>query len=417
MLQLLYADGQGKMFEHGEILAVGRTGGLYTGLEEAEMIPLPAGASLVMIPGGTPVGIGTGGRFTAVSTGPLRKPVYAVGALLPQGYTRTFLPAFRRAPGGSLPLYGYAAVGWKDGKVYTAALRTDEDHKWNPVHYSTHELRQLVADAAARHPDNRIVRQLSRCALEYSCFTAQNLFYRRWEAGIPVSPVCNAGCLGCISLQPAECCPAPQTRIDFKPTAAEISEAALPHLCEAEDAIISFGQGCEGEPSLAASEISEAISLIRQETTKGTINMNTNAGYTEGIKKICAAGIDSLRISTISAIDNTYSAYYSPKGYTWADVCASTAAARSRGVFVALNLLTFPGLTDLPDEVEAMVGFIRAYDVNMVQLRNLNIDPDLLGSKIPLDDPEVLGIGSLVEILQNEIPGLIIGNYSRPVKR
>lgn len=417
MFQLLYADEQGNMFEHAEILAVGRTGSLYTGLEEEEMIPLPVGASLVMIPGGTPVGIGASGQFTAVSAGPRRERVYAVGALLPQGYTRTFLPAFRRASGEPLPLYGYAAVGWRDGAVFTSALRTDEDYKWNPVHYSTEELRPLVLDAGARHPNNRIIRQLSRCALEYSCFTAQNLFYRRWEAGIPVSPVCNAGCLGCISLQPAECCPAPQTRIDFTPTVEEICEAALPHLSEAEDAIISFGQGCEGEPSLSAPEISGAIAQIRQKSSKGTVNMNTNAGYTEGIKKICAAGIDSLRISTISARESTYSAYYSPRGYGWADVCASTAAARSQGVFVALNLLSFPGLTDLPEEVEALVEFIREYDVNMVQFRNLNIDPDLLSSRIPLADQEVLGIGSLVEILRNEIPGLIIGNYSRPVHR
>ena len=58
---------------------------------------------------------------------------------------------------------------------------------------------------------------------------------------------------------------------------------------------MSFGQGCEGEPSLAADNIAAGIQLIRAKTKKGQINMNSNAGWTEGIKKIVDAGLDSLR--------------------------------------------------------------------------------------------------------------------------
>jgi len=84
-------------------------------------------------------------------------------------------------------------------------------------------LAPLVREKAAFYKDNRIIKQLSECALQYQCFTAQNIFYKRWEGGIPVSPVCNARCLGCISLQPAECCPSPQSRIDFTPTIKGLS--------------------------------------------------------------------------------------------------------------------------------------------------------------------------------------------------
>ena len=57
------------------------------------------------------------------------------------------------------------------------------------------------------------------------------------------------------------------------------------HLSLAPDGIVSFGQGCEGEPSLAADNIAAGERLIREKTKKGQININTNAGYTEGIKK------------------------------------------------------------------------------------------------------------------------------------
>jgi len=141
---------------------------------------------------------------------------------------------------------------------------------------------------------------LAKCSLQWHCCTAQNLFYRRWEAGVPVSPVCNANCYGCISLQPAECCPSPQSRIDFKPTPQEIAEVGTYHLEYAPEGIISFGQGCEGEPSLAADNIAAGIKIIRTKTSAGQININTNAGYTEGIKKIVDAGLDTMRVSIIT---------------------------------------------------------------------------------------------------------------------
>lgn len=414
MLQLLYADSKGRMYDHPNLLAGGRTGNLYTEISEADAIPLPEGASLVMIPGGCPVGLDRQGKFT-VCRDVRGVPAFAVGALLPQGYTRTLLPAYRRADQNPLPLFGYAATGFKNGDVYVAAVSTDKNLRWNPVHYSAPELGQLVKDTGEEYKHNRIIRQLGQCAMKYHCFTAQNIFYRRWEGGIPVSPSCNASCLGCISLQPAECCPSPQSRIDFKPSAGEILEIAAPHLAGAEDGIISFGQGCEGEPSLAADTVSEAIIEIRRQTGDGTINMNTNAGYTEGIKKVCLAGIDSLRVSTISAREATYNSYYSPRGYNWENVGSSIAIARAQGVYVSLNLLTFPGLTDLPEEAEAIIDFVQKYNVNMVQIRNLNIDPDYLAGKILLGEDNVLGISNFIEILKTEIPSLEVGNYTKPL--
>lgn len=416
MFQLLYADKQGRMYEHDKLLAGGRMGGLFAEIPDYATIPLPEGASLVMVPEGVPIGIDERGRFRAESTDRNGRAIYAVGALLPQGFTRTMLPAYSRKDKQPLPLFGYAAVGWKDGVVHVAATKTDENEKWNPVNYCTSELPMLVKDMVAKYPNNRILEQLAKCALDYQCFTAQNIFYKRWEGGIPSSPTCNARCLGCISLQPAECCPSPQSRINFTPTPNEIIEIAVSHLNEAVDGIISFGQGCEGEPALAAKTISEAIVAIRKQTNAGTINMNTNAGFTEGIKQICSAGIDSLRVSTISAREATYTSYYLPRNYQWQDVCTSIRYAREHGVYVSLNLLTFPGLTDMPEEVEAMVDFIKRYNINMVQIRNLNIDPDYLATKIPLGGENMLGVSRLIEILQEEIPQLEIGNYSKPVK-
>ncbi len=284
---MLYADSKGRLYDHPSYFLTGRTGDRFTEPLPEEMIPLPEGASLTLIPEAIPVGIDSQGNFGPVSAVGVHKKVLAVGALLPQGYTRTLLPAYQRKGAQQpLPLLGYTAVGMYRDQFYVAAVPTDRPAKWNPCSYNTSDLTDLVTQKVALHPQNRILTQLAKCSLEYGCLTAQNIFYSRWEGGIPVSPVCNANCLGCISLQPAECCPSPQQRISFMPTQEEIVDLALPHLEHAPEGIISFGQGCEGEPSLSFSVVAPAIQALRSQTTKGTININTNAGNTEAIRKI-----------------------------------------------------------------------------------------------------------------------------------
>ncbi|MEG6617444.1 radical SAM protein [Peptococcaceae bacterium 1198_IL3148] len=417
MYKLLFADQHGQFYDY-QLHAVGRAGDRFVEIIDEDVIPLPAGAGLVLVPGGHPIGMTKGGEFKLLRQDPYQQgPAYAVGATLPQGYTRTLLPAYQRQQDQPLPLLGYAAVVAKGEQLYVAAQKTDELTKWDPEHYNTADLPQLVEKRQAVHPQNRLLTHLAHCALSYQCFTAQNIFYRRWEGGLPTSPTCNAGCLGCISKQPAECCPSPQGRIEFQPTLEELVQVAAYHLEQAPEAIISFGQGCEGEPSLAVDIIAPGIKAVRAQTTKGTININSNAGYTEGLKKIIDAGLDSIRVSTISASEQIYNAYYQPKNYSLANVKDSIKYAKAKDVFVSLNLLTLPGLNDRVSETERLIAFIKETGVDMVQIRNLNIDPDYLMNKLPKTNEEFLGIPAFIETLKEELPNVQIGNYSKPIRR
>jgi len=77
----------------------------------------------------------------------------------------------------------------------------------------------------------------------------------------------------------------------------------------------------------------------------GTINMNTNAGCTRAIEELCGIGLDSIRVSLISAREEVYNLYYLPRGYSLGNVQESIKSAVRQGVFVSINLLTYPGLT------------------------------------------------------------------------
>jgi len=340
--------------------------------------------------------------------------------LLPIGYTRTLLPAYERVPGTDpLPFFGYSAVAGMHGRLYVAAMRTDDPRKWHPRAFNKRALTPLVAEKKAAHPHNRIIAQHAHCALDYSCPTASNLFFRRWEMAIAVSPGCNARCIGCISKQEEEALISPQDRLTFIPSVEEIVEVAVPHLEQAEDAIVSFGQGCEGEPLLQWRRIEQAIRAVRAKTAQGVININTNASNPRWLQRLYDAGLDTIRASTISGHPATYTAYYRPLGYTFEDVKESLKRARDVGVYSSINLLCFPGMIDREREVEALLAFVKETGLRLIQLRNLNIDPEVLLPRMPPLDSmgKALGMRVLIEILRREAPGVEIGNFSRPVKR
>ena len=103
-------------------------------------------------------------------------------------------------------------------------------------------------------------------------------------------------------------------RITFVPSPEEIADVAAPHLAQAEQAVASFGQGCEGEPLLQGPTLLAALKLIRRQVSRGTINLNTNASRPETVARLVAAGLDSMRVSLNSARPEYYAAYYRPRG-------------------------------------------------------------------------------------------------------
>ncbi len=400
----LYADPRGEIFD-APFVAAARIGSNIVRLQPSDLIPLPDSADLMFLPERPAVAFDRNNQLITLDGN-------AVSALLPAGFTRTHLPASdpNHRANQPLPLFGYTAVALYKDQIHVAAIQTDELNKWNPLNYNS-SLRRRIKRVKQSLPNNRLVDHLAHCSLEWHCLTAQNLFYHRWEAGLPTSPTCNAKCLGCISLQQSECCPSPQSRINFKPTVEEITDVAVYHLRDAPDAIISFGQGCEGEPSLAADRIAPSIKKIRSITPRGMININTNAGFVDGLKSIVDAGLDSMRVSMISARPQSYDCYYR-SNYSLDDVKRSIGYALERRVNVSINLLYLPGFNDRSDEVDAWLEFLSEYPIAMIQMRNLNIDPDYFLGTMPQSDNPALGTKKFLSALKNKFPQLNIGSFS-----
>ncbi|MBN2188790.1 MAG: radical SAM protein [Chitinispirillaceae bacterium] len=414
---LIACDDAGNAIEIPELrMAVSSNGRLQLP-DDRSLIPLPKSGVLFTLPARAPAGYDpVAGRFVFVKEYG-GKPVTAAAAFMPPGYVQTHTSAFREMDGAPrLPLYCYAAVGWMNGRFYAAGCRIDRQSRHEIPDELLGTIDRMAKRMLERYAHNRLVAHLvNNCVLTYRCPNACNFALGRWECPVPVSPACNAACLGCISLQPkGSGVPSTQHRIDFVPTAGEIAEYVVPHLKHAAHPIASFGQGCEGEPLLQARVIEESIRKIRGRTKRGIINMNTNASCPAEIERLCAAGLDSMRVSLNSAQRDFYHAYYRPKGYSFDDVVESIKIARRNKVWVSLNYLVFPGFTDSRAEFSALGKFVTKTGINMIQTRNLNIDPvwysDSLG--IGRRSGRPLGMVDWITAVRKEFPAVKLGYFN-----
>lgn len=135
MVTTLFADENGEIFDAPGCKAVGRSGNQLLPLDSEDLIPLPEGSELMLLPGRSAVQM-VDGQVAVLPTGGV-----AVAAILPVGYTRTYLPAFiKSAAAPVLPLYGYTAAALVHDEIYVAAVKSDDNDKWNPYHYNTRSL-------------------------------------------------------------------------------------------------------------------------------------------------------------------------------------------------------------------------------------------------------------------------------------
>src|SRR5256884_5984692 len=135
-------------------------------LVSSDLIPLPDGVTLSMMPDRLAIGEKRSGerQVIHISRG------WAAAALLPIGYTRTLLPAYEKVPNTEpLPFFGYSAIAGMNGRLYVAALQTDDPHKWHPRAFNKRTLTRLVHEKLVAYPHNRIVAQHAHCALNTSC--------------------------------------------------------------------------------------------------------------------------------------------------------------------------------------------------------------------------------------------------------
>lgn len=423
MLTAVVANQAGEIFELDGYAAVGMAGTLLKPLSVNQTRKIPYGSELMLLPDRKPIlyNLATR-RYETLLENPYvpGEVIFPVAAFNSPGYVITHISAYQvTEKAGYLPLFSYGAAGWYWGDFRTAVVMVDPEPrqdlrqmKHDDVVAGIETMRQIL-------PSNRLREHLENCALQYGCPAGKNFFLGRYEAPLPTANQCNARCQGCLSRQKDSGIPHSQDRITFTPSSQEIAQVALAHINRVKNGVVSFGQGCEGDPLLAANVIEPAIRKIRSQTPHGTINMNTNGSRPKILAQLFDAGLDSVRVSMNSVRDKCYHAYFRPNGYRFADVQKSIEVALAHEKFVAINYLNSPGFTDTPQEIDVLMGFLQKYPIHMIQWRNLNFDPIRYWNEMNsvADHGEPVGMETLLDRIKRRFPRLKFGYFNPPKEK
>jgi pyruvate-formate lyase-activating enzyme len=199
------------------------------------------------------------------------------------------------------------------------------------------------------------------------------------------------------------------------PTPDEIADMAVGHIERVHGAVVSFGQGCEGEPLLGRDLLPLATRAIRARTPHGTVNVNTNGSLPAVVEAMCREGLDAIRVSMNSARTDVYETYYRPKKYTFDDVRETLRVMKRYDRYRSINYLVYPGLTDTEGELEAISAFVEDAQLDLIQMRNLNIDPMLYRERMPAGTvKEGFGMREFMRRLSARFPHLHYGYFNPP---
>ena len=91
---------------------------------------------------------------------------------------------------------------------------------------------------------------------------------------------------------------------------------------------------------------------------------------------------------------------------------------RRHGGHSSINWLVFPGVSDRQTEVDAIIALAKEVSLNLIQVRNLNIDPELylesLGAGWAEEAGEALGMRAMLKRLRAELPEVKLGYFNPP---
>lgn len=318
IVSALVANAKGEIFDLQGYGLIGTRGILLEPISVSDTINIPQNSELMYLPQRSPILYNIKkGQLEIVVKNPynLEENIHPVAIFNSPGYLVTHTCSYIEVNNDTktLPLFSYGAVGWYNNNFRSTSILVDNEPRQDLNKMPLKKVVKGIKKVKKLFPKNNLVGHIKKCALVYGCPAGKNFFLSRYEAPLPISKSCNAKCLGCISLQNNSDIKSSQNRITFSPSSMEIAELALFHIKRTKNAIVSFGQGCEGDPLLASNRIINAIKIIRDRTSHGTINLNTNGSLPKKIETIFDSGLDSVRISINSFREKCYNAYFRPQ--------------------------------------------------------------------------------------------------------
>lgn len=159
----------------------------------------------------------------------------------------------------------------------------------------------------------------------------------------------------------------------------------------------------------AATEIARAI---RKKTETGLFCISSEVPDPEAVKTWCNAGVDFIGLQLNSAQKVFYEAFHDSQAYRFADLEESFRVAKKSGRRTILEYAIFPGLTDFPQELNALEKLLTDAEVDMLRLYNLAADPEWYMDKLLLMTlpRKQMGMAQWWDYVRRNLPDVQIGH-------
>lgn len=155
-----------------------RRGGQWGIPRPDEMLVLPPGSDLFLLPGRRAAGLDPrSGRITCL-------PESAVAAFVAPGHTFSAHPAYKSdAKAPLLPLFAYGAVGFAGGRFYVCARRVDTDQRQQFQHIPPARIEQNARRLLRAYPGNRLISHiLNNCVLRNAASLSARQRRKLWRS-------------------------------------------------------------------------------------------------------------------------------------------------------------------------------------------------------------------------------------------
>ena len=391
---LLVSDGRGNLIEIPELKMSGMGFIRPLAPETSQLMPMPEQSQLVDLLGRNAIGYDASlSNFI-----PFReyggKRVYPVACVLNSNHLQLMRTAFSTnldAP--RLAEYNYTAVGILDGQHFVAA-QTIRDQVSGILDEATKtEAADTAASLSGKFPGNQIAEYwATNWKSEFRSTSALNFILQRGRLVLPLS-VLKSGSHGEDSRKPVQ------------PTTRELIDVAVAHLEHASEAEVCFAVDVRNETTIA-----EIVAQVRKQTRRGIIEISAHGNNPSAIRAVCELQIDRMVIKLNSLQEEYFQRLHQSNNVLFKNVIESIETAGQFSSELVLHYDVFPGLTDHPEEMDALSHALRTQKINALRPVNLNIDPDWYVDELRLFNlsREQIGMNAWLEEIRNRFENITL---------
>ncbi len=367
--RLLFADDKGTIYDHPTLKMTVRSENLKTIPYELEMEPVPDNVKPEYLENASPL------AYNQEKAGiEVFKSGHAIFIQPPEGYLRLYLPAYQKRNNDILLPKPYTPVGWMNESFVSPITVVDK----LPSSESVNTGKKFHGFLKSYKKEN---------AFKDFLLLNSDLYHTKNEEIVfPLSE-----------------------------ETSNFSENDLTTILEHYSKIASYPilNICHNnfKEQTNPDNFLNIIERIKSKNDNMTIIYSSNLQDMVILKKIVESGCDCINAELMTT--NSETGWIVDESVSIENVYKSLQAIYRKNIYKSLTLHTLPGLTDRQTETESLIDFLSTFNIDLLLLRNMEIDPDIIFMNNNLKNEDIKGLKNMLKLVKKKVKNIKIGYFNR----